>query len=82
LGKRFGDAAYAAEELIAEMGSAFLCAHARLDGQLQHANYVDHWLRILRRDKRAVFVASSKAQQAADYLIALTRPASASQPVA
>ena len=37
LGQRFGDQAYAAEELIAEMGAAFLCAHCRLDGELHHA---------------------------------------------
>ena len=74
LGKRFGDMAYAAEELIAEMGSAFLCGHCRVDGQLQHASYVDHWLKVLRTDKRAVFVASTKAQQAADYILRLAQP--------
>jgi len=70
LGGRFGDDAYAAEELIAEMGSAFLCAHCRIDGQLQHAAYVGNWLRVLRNDKRAIFVASAKAQNAADFLLA------------
>ena len=44
LAGRFGDAAYAAEELIAEMGSAFLCAHCRLEGRLQHASYLESWL--------------------------------------
>lgn len=65
---RFGADAYAAEELIAEIGSAFLCAHCRIDGQLQHASYIDHWLTVLRKDARAIFVASTRAQQAADYL--------------
>ena len=70
LGGRFGDDAYAAEELIAEMGSAFLCAHCRIDGQLQHASYIGNWLRVLRNDKRAIFVAGTKAQNAADFLLA------------
>lgn len=66
---RFGDAAYAMEELIAEMGSAYLCAHCRLDGQLQHPSYLAHWLDVLRADKRAIFTAATKAQQAADHLV-------------
>ncbi len=74
LGKRFGDDQYAMEELLAEMGSAFLGAHCRIDGQLQHASYVDHWLRVLRADKRAVFVAATKAQQAADHILRLADP--------
>ena len=69
LSSRFRDEAYAAEELIAEMGSAFLCAHCRVDGQLQHASYIGTWLRVLRNDKRAIFVASARAQAAADYLL-------------
>ena len=77
-GKRFGDDAYAAEELIAEMGAAFLCAHCRIDGQLEHAgSYVASWLKVLRTDKRAVFVAATKAQQAADYVLSLTHPTQA-----
>jgi antirestriction protein ArdC len=59
------------------MGAAFLCAHCRIDGQLQHASYLSSWLRVLRTDKRAIFVASAKAQQAADYLLALALPAEA-----
>ena len=59
------------------MGSAFLCAHCRIDGQLQHASYVDHWLKVLRADKRAIFVASTKAQQAADYILNLANPTQA-----
>lgn len=69
LSGRFGDDAYAAEELVAELGSAFLCAHCRIDGELQHASYVGNWLRVLRQDKRAIFVASTKAQHAADFLL-------------
>jgi len=69
LGRRFGDSAYAMEELVAEMGAAFLAAHCRLDGRLQHASYIASWLEVLNRDKRAVFVAAAQAQKAADYLL-------------
>lgn len=69
LGGRFGADAYAAEELIAELGSAFLCAHTRIDGVLQHAAYLEHWLKVLKADKRAIFFACAKAQRAADYLL-------------
>jgi antirestriction protein ArdC len=79
---RFGEAAYAAEELIAEMGAAYLCAHCRLDGELRHASYLQSWLRVLRSDKRAIFTAATKAQQAADYLLVLTNPARAVAQVA
>jgi antirestriction protein ArdC len=78
LGKRFGDFSYAAEELIAEVGAAFLCAHCRIDGQLEHASsYVASWLKVLQTDKRAVFVAATKAQQAADYILKLANPSEA-----
>jgi antirestriction protein ArdC len=71
LGKRFGDSAYAAEELIAELGAAFVCAHLGLSTEPRedHAQYIQSWLTVLRADKRAIFTAASKAQQAADYLI-------------
>jgi len=73
LGKRFGDTAYAAEELIAELGAAFTMAHLGLstEPRQDHAQYIQSWLRVLRADKRAIFTAASKAQQAADYLIKL-----------
>ena len=60
---------YAFEELVAEMGSAFLCSHCGIAGQLQHASYIAHWLEALRNDKRLIFTAASLAQKAADYLI-------------
>lgn len=68
-GKRFGDDAYAMEELVAEMGAAFLCAHAEVEGKLQHAEYISGWLKILKKDKRAVFTAAKQAQQAADFVL-------------
>ena len=73
LRNRFGSEAYAAEELIAELGSAFLCAELGITPQprLDHAQYIQSWLRVLKGDKRAIFTASSKASQAADYLASL-----------
>ena len=71
LGKRFGDNAYAMEELVAELSAAFTLAHLGLSSQprADHAAYIDSWLKVLKADKRAIFTASSKAQQAADYMI-------------
>ncbi len=70
LGKRFGDHAYAAEELIAEMGAAFLCADLAITPEVQpdHAQYLDYWLKVLKSDNRAIFTAAAQAQRAADYL--------------
>ena len=68
LSHRFGTKAYAAEELVAELGAAFLCAHLGVQGQLRHAGYIDSWLSLLKEDDRAIFTAASKASAAADYL--------------
>lgn len=72
-GKRFGDNAYAFEELVAELGAAFLCAMLGVTPEVQpeHADYLAHWLAILKTDKRAIFTAAAQAQRAADYLHAL-----------
>jgi antirestriction protein ArdC len=72
LGKRFGDNAYAAEELIAELGAAFTCAHLGLSTEPRedHAQYIQSWLRVLKADSKAIFTAASKAQQACDWLVA------------
>jgi antirestriction protein ArdC len=69
-GKCFGDAGYAREELVAELGAAFLCADLgiALEPREDHAAYLGHWLRILREDKRAIFSAAAHAQRAVDYL--------------
>lgn len=61
--------AYAFEELIAELGAAFLSAHCGLPSELQHATYIEHWLKALKSDKRLIFTAASQAQKAADFLI-------------
>jgi antirestriction protein ArdC len=73
LGKRFGDAAYAAEELIAELGAAFLCAElgVTLEPRDDHASYLAIWLKVLRSDQRAIFTAASHAQKAAQFLLGL-----------
>lgn len=70
LSGRFGNQAYAAAELIAEMGSAFLCAALNVPHEsLQHADYVANWLQVLRNDNRAIFTAAKAAQVAADYIL-------------
>lgn len=68
-GKKFGDQAYAREELVAEMGAAFLCARCGIDGQLQHPEYIANWLKVLKNDKRAILTAASHAQKAADFIL-------------
>jgi antirestriction protein ArdC len=69
LGSRHHIEAYAYEELVAEIGAAFLCAHSGLQARLEHASYVDHWLDALRRDKRLIFLAAGAAQKAADFVL-------------
>ena len=70
LGKRFGDQAYAMEELVAELGAAFLCAELSITDapRVDHAQYLSTWLSVLKADKKAIFTAASKASAAADYL--------------
>jgi antirestriction protein ArdC len=70
LGKRFGDNAYAREELVAELGAAFLCADLGItpEPRADHAAYVGSWLTVLRNDKRAIVSAASLAQKAVDWL--------------
>jgi antirestriction protein ArdC len=77
LGRRQGIDAYAYEELVAEMGAAFLCAYCGLPARLEHASYIDSWLDALRRDKRLIFVAAGAAQKAVDYVLgeSLSAPA-------
>lgn len=70
LSGRFGSADYAMEELVAELGAAFACARIGIqtEPRRDHAPYVASWLKALRGDPRAIFTASSLAQQAVDYL--------------
>ena len=69
-GERFGDAAYAMEELVAELGAAFLCADLRITNEprADHAAYIQSWLEVLKNDRKAIFTAASRASQAAEYL--------------
>lgn len=68
--KRFGDHGYAREELVAELGAAFLSADLGIIPEIRddHAAYLAHWLKVLQEDKRAIFSAAAHAQRAADYL--------------
>ncbi|WP_426422547.1 ArdC family protein [Bradyrhizobium genosp. A] len=68
--KRWGDEGYAMEELVAELGAAFLSADLELTPSLrdEHASYIDSWLKALKSDNRAIFAAASHAQRAADFL--------------
>jgi antirestriction protein ArdC len=80
LGGRFGDAAYAAEELVAEIGSAFLCADLAVSDvpRPDHADYIADWIRVLKGDNRAIFRAASLAEKAAGFLHA-AQPAAAAE---
>jgi antirestriction protein ArdC len=77
LKNRFGSRNYAAEELIAELGAAFLCAEFGFDGDVRNAGYIASWSELMKADKRAFFTACSQASKAADYLrgLALAEPA-------
>ena len=70
---RFGDESYAMEEMVAEIGAAFVCGILNLDSDVRedHAQYVASWIKVLKNDNRAVFTASSQAQKAVDYLTSL-----------
>jgi antirestriction protein ArdC len=68
--KRWGDEGYAMEELVAELGSAFLSADLDLTPETRddHAAYIASWIKALKSDKRAIFTAASYAQRAVDFL--------------
>lgn len=68
--KRWDDEGYAMEELVAELGAAFLCADLELElaARDDHAAYIASWLKVLKQDKRATFTAAAHAQRAADFL--------------
>lgn len=74
LSTRFHTDSYAMEELVAELGAAFLCAELGLptDPRQDHAPYIASWLKALKNDKRAIFTAAAKAQQAVDWMMKRT----------
>lgn len=76
-----GGKAYAREELVAEMGGAFVCASLGVVPTVRHADYIGAWLEVLREDNRAIFRAASQASKAADFLLAF-QGAPSPQPVA
>lgn len=69
-GKKFGDETYAMEELVADLGSAFLCAELDITKAVNpnHASYIDHWLKQLKDNKYCVFKAASEATNAIRYM--------------
>ena len=75
-GTRFGDDAYAMEEMVAELGAAFLCGDLGItvEPRPDHADYIGHWLRIMKGDRKAIFTAASAANKAADYLLSFGHP--------
>ena len=77
LANSFGSKDYAREELVAEMGSAFLCAALGIMPTVRHADYIGSWLEVLREDNRAIFRAASAATKAADWLLSRYREAQA-----
>jgi antirestriction protein ArdC len=90
-GRRFGDKDYAFEELVAEIGAAFVCARLGVAGEHidDHAAYVGSWLKALRGDKKFIFKAAAQAQAAADRVLAhagdadrLGKPTDAPRPIA
>jgi antirestriction protein ArdC len=74
--RRFGSESYAIEELVAELGAAFLCADLGLAAEPRedHASYIANWLQVLQNDNRAIFTAASHAQRAVEYLHGLQPP--------
>jgi antirestriction protein ArdC len=66
---RFGDSSYAFEELVAELGAAFLCAKHGIDCTLRHSEYIGHWIRAMTDHDDAFFRAASLAQKAADFVL-------------
>jgi antirestriction protein ArdC len=72
-GERFGDDAYAMEELVAELGAAFLCGDLGITAEPRpdHAAYIEHWMRIMKGDRKAIFAAASAASKASEFLAGL-----------
>lgn len=66
---KFGNKVYAFEELVAEMGGAFVCAHLGFNEVPQNAAYIESWISVLKEDKRAIFKASGFARNACEYML-------------
>ena len=68
---RYGNPAYAFEELVAEISAAYLCADYKIQGELRHAGYIQSWLKACKDDSKAIFKAAALAQKATDYIQSL-----------
>ncbi|WP_444878349.1 ArdC family protein [Citrobacter koseri] len=66
---KFGSENYAQEEIVAELGSAFLMTGLGIKGEVQHGSYIASWLQALKNDKRYIFRAASAASEAHRYLM-------------
>lgn len=71
-GKKYGDKGYATEELVAELGAAFLCAEHEISTMEKgdHASYINYWLQVLKDNKHCLITAASDASKAVDFLTA------------
>jgi len=69
LSGKFGSDEYAREELIAELGSLYVCAELGLEGKLQHPEYLHSWIEVLKSDSREIFKIAGKAKEAVDFLL-------------
>jgi len=70
MAKRFGDDAYAMEELVADLGAAFQCAELgiSLEPRADHAQYLAHWMKVMKADKKAIFTAAAKVSEAVQFI--------------
>lgn len=71
---KFGSPKYAFEELVAELGAAFISASLGLPSSLRHAEYLDSWIKCLKEDSRAIFKAATLASKAADFILGDGQP--------
>jgi len=72
-GKQFGNDPYAKEELVAELGAAFLCAHAGINNEDDSAGYIKHWRDKIAADPKLILWAASKAQKATDLILGIEK---------
>lgn len=69
----FGSEKYAREELIAEIGSAFLSQILNIEKVIRddHAKYLNNWIKVIKEDQNALKTAFSKAQKSVNFLRSL-----------
>lgn len=71
----FGTKEYSKEELVAEMGAAFLCGHCQIDNKTidNSAAYIKSWLKKLKDDPKMVILAAAQAQKAVDFILGIEK---------